>query len=219
MVDEAKAVEPRLLPSVAAAVATWFPELGGRAVSVSEIDPFTAENIPSLPIAIVALARETSNQPANVTQSSIQMFDAFVIEFWFDPARYKRADGSVTPFWSYFDYEAYRDRLVSAFTVWRGPHGEQIRYRGLVQEADPLAVVLTFTFEAHFTWCADEKVVDACLPADQQDGRLIDAKTFRVKLCAPRTEFCPDAITKVPGCDPCGDLIAAADQREDDSTQ
>lgn len=109
--------DTRFLPAVAEAVGQWFPELGGRALAVSEVT-ITKENIPTLPLAMVAFVKSTGNQPDNSTSEMFDIVDSFVIEFWLEPARYKKANGSETPFWSFYDYDAVRDTLLSNLVRW-----------------------------------------------------------------------------------------------------
>lgn len=145
--------ETRFLPALAEEIARWFPELQGRSLAVSEVT-VTKENVPTLPLVMVAFVSSTSEAPARSSSDQFQIVDTFVVDFWLEPARYKRADGSETPFWSYYDYEAIRDKLLSNLTRWESPGGERIAYRGLAIDADHIAVTLTFTFVATFRWCA-----------------------------------------------------------------
>lgn len=191
--DQRVDVPLRLLPALAAAIATWFPELEGRSVAVSEAD-ITKENIPTLPLVMVAFAKGVSEQPANSAQFSIIMADQIIIEFWMEPSRYKKANGSETPFWSYYDYEAIRNVLLSNVINWEGPNHERFAYRALNIDATPLAVVLTFTFAVTFKWCVDDAVVERCLPSTDIDGKPIDDRTFNMKICAPASKQCDPAF-------------------------
>lgn len=177
-----------LLPKIASDVALWFPELDGRALAVSDADQLTRENTPKLPLVMVALAREQSDQPPNASKSLINLRDDFIIEFWLEPNRYKRTNGTESPFWSYYDYASIRDRLLNGFTNgYLGPDGERISYRQLAQESSAFAVVLTFTFTATYQWCPSAMPSDGCeLPAFDKDGAPITPETFSVKVCAPK---------------------------------
>ena len=142
----------RFLPALAEQLALWFPELGGRALAVSEIS-ITKENVPTLPLVVVAFMKGTADPPLNA-----EMFDiteAFVIDFWLEPARYKKANGTETPFWSYYDYEAIRDTLLTNLVRWETPGGERIAFRELTVEAEAYMVTLTFRFTATYRWCPD----------------------------------------------------------------
>jgi hypothetical protein len=133
---------------------------------------------------MVAFARSAAETRAN--PRAFEIVDAFVVEFWLKPARYKKANGSETPFWSYYPYEQIRDTLLNNLLYWDAPGGEEIAYRGLNIEADQLAVTLTFNFTASFQWCYESK----------DKG---DPFTISFNLCADQS-CCPEEI-KVD--DPC----------------
>lgn len=194
--------ELALLPQIAADVAIWFPELEGRALAVSDADQLTRENTPKLPLVMVALAKEQSDQPQNAAKSLLNITDEFIIEFWLEPNRYKRQNGAESPFWSYFDYPGIRDKLLNGFTNgYLGPGGERISYRRMQQESSEFAVVLTFTFRAAYQWCSSVMTPDDCrLPKFGQDGEPITAKTFEVSLCTPKVECLPACYEPDP-CD------------------
>jgi hypothetical protein len=179
-------IETRLLPALAAAIAEWFPELGGRAMAVSE-SAVTKENIPTLPLAVVAFVRSVGDQSQVARQSQFEIVDHFVVEFWLAPEKYQRANGSDAPFWSYYNYEAIRDKLLTHMATWQAPRSARIAYRALDIEADPLAVTVTFGFISTINW-------KSCVnpPPDS----IIDHIGFN--LCAPAYDCC------VPECfDPC----------------
>lgn len=182
--------ERRFLPALAAAITEWFPDLGGRALAVSEVS-ITKENVPTLPLVMVAFARSTADPPARSHHEEFEITDEFVVEFWLEPARYKKANGSETPFWSYYDYEKIRDQLLNNVIRWETPGGERIAYRSMSMEADQLAVTLTFVFRAVHRWCA---------PLGPHGEPI---KQIRSNLCTPES-CCPDVICPDPNpCDPC----------------
>jgi hypothetical protein len=176
--DAAVKQETRFLPALAEQIALWFPELGGRALAVSEVS-ITKENVPTLPLAMVAFVRSVGNPPPNSRQTTFEMGDTFIVDFWLEPAMYKKVNGTETPFWSYYDYEKIRDTLVGNIVRWETPGGEIIAYRGMVIEAEPFAVTLTFTFLATFRWCSP-------LPKDRGEPF-----TIGFGLCPPES-CCPD---------------------------
>lgn len=184
--DQQVPQRPRLLPALAKQIGEWFPELGGRAVAVSEAD-ITKENIPTLPLAMVGFSRGVSEHPVNSAAYTVTMSDSIVVEFWLEPARYKRGDGTETPFWSYYDYESIRNVLLVNLLNWRGPNHEKFAYRNLTIEATPLAIILTFTVLATFQWCYD-------LPDQEGDGTVITDRTIDYKICAPVSEICDPAF-------------------------
>jgi hypothetical protein len=192
LVEPPKAQDPRFLPAVAEAVAEWFPELQGRALAVSEVS-VTKENVPSLPLALVAFVRSTAEPPRRSYAESFEVADAFIIEFWLEPARYRKSNGSETPFWSYYPYEEIRDTLLNNLVRWPTPGGEHIAYRGLNIEAEPLAVTLTFAFVATFNWCAK-------IP-DRGDPFKIGFKLCTPASCLPDPECFDDK--PADECAPC----------------
>lgn len=189
-----------LLPQIAADIAIWFPELEGRALAVSDADQLTRENTPKLPLVMVALAKEQSDQLQDSAKSQMNIVDEFIIEFWLEPNRYKRVNGTESPFWSYFDYPGIRDKLLNGFTGgYQGPGGERISYRRMQQEASEFAVVLTFTFRASFQWCSSVMPGDGCLPSTDKDGQPITPETFTIRLCKPKDECLPQSFERDPG--------------------
>lgn len=152
--------EKRFLPAVAEAIAQWFyPELENpngppRSVAVSDID-ITKENIPTLPLVLVAFTQSLGHQLLRSNSPEFEINDTFVVEFWMPPQRVQHKNKD-TPYWNYYPYEYIRDTLINGFKNWTGPRGERVAYRGLHVEADPLAARLTFTFVATFQWCVEE---------------------------------------------------------------
>jgi hypothetical protein len=181
----------RFLPAVAEQLALWFPELNGRALAVSEVD-ITKDNVPTLPLAMVAFIRAVANPPANGNAEIFEITDTFIIDFWLEPARYKKTNGSETPFWSYYDYEAIRDTLLTNLARWDAPGGERIAFRGLTIEAEPLAVTLTFTFIATFRWCPAK-------PKYLGEPFSVGFNLCTAPACIP--DPCEDV--EVDECDPC----------------
>lgn len=183
--------EERLLPALAAAIAEWFPELGGRAMAVAE-SAVTKENVPTLPLAVTAFVRSVGDQSAVTRQSQFEIVDHFVVEFWLSAEKYQRANGSEAPFWSYYNYEAIRDKLLTHMANWEAPRHARIAYRALDTEADHLAVTLTFGFIATINW-------KACVVAPPDT--IIDHVGFNI--CVPAFDCCvPECFDPMP-CDPC----------------
>jgi hypothetical protein len=175
--------ETRFLPALAASIATWFPDLGGRSLAVSNVE-ITKANIPTLPLVMVAFARSESTQPARSGHpDEYTITDFVVVEFWLEPDQYRKADGTATPFWSYYPYEEIRDQLLTYLARWYGPHEERLAYRSLGINADQFAVTLTFGFEVRFQWC----------PTVKEEG---EAFTPYFRLCAPANECLPDSFFK-----------------------
>jgi hypothetical protein len=182
----------RFLPALAAQIAVWFPELGGRALAVSNAH-ITKVNVPTLPLVMVAFVRGTGDQAARSYSPTFDLIDHFVVEFWLEPSRYKKANGSETPFWSYYDYEAVRTKLLSNLGRWDTPDGEHIAYRYLTIGADELAVTLSFGFISTKKFC----------PIDDEKGEPF---AISFDLCPPKG-CCPDVecfdVKENEKCDPC----------------
>lgn len=142
--------EPTLV-ALARAIGEWMPELGGRSIAVSEAE-ITAENVPTLPLAMVALQKETAEYSVR-NNGNPTIKEDILVQYWVKPARYRRGDGSESPFWSFYDYASVRDRLLGAAFQWRSPRKARIKYLSMDIEAEQLAVVLTFRFEHEFVWC------------------------------------------------------------------
>jgi len=180
-------VERRFLPALAEAIKEWFPELEGRALAVSDMT-ITKENTPTLPLVLTAFVRSTANPPLRNHYEQFPIDDVFIVEFWMKPVRQKRADGSETPFWTYYPYEYVRDKLLTHLVEWTPPNKERIAYRALNVMADHFAVVLSFQFIAHFDWC----------PKTNRYGEIIhEAPAFN--LCTPEGCVPPDCVE----VDPC----------------
>lgn len=176
--------EPTLI-ALSAKIAEWFPDLGGRAFAVSEVNPFDKQNdVPSLPVAVVGLLTEQGAQ-GKFGGSRITLNAQVMLQFIFEPLKYKRQDGAATPFYAFYDYEAIRNRLLSNLVKWRTPLGGAITYQAMDVESDEFAVYISFRLLINEEWCAID------LESDEQPFQF----TIHSTLSAP----CPD-----PCCDdPC----------------
>lgn len=141
------------IPSLAAALADFFPEMEGRFIAVSEIEPFDATNVPTLPIGFVALVSEKGAGTGNIT-----MNDDVLVHFAFEPVKYKTAAGQDTPFFAFYDYEPIRDKIVAFSQSWRSPRNGGLAYKSMDIEASPFAVYISFRFEAAFKWCIPDEL-------------------------------------------------------------
>lgn len=148
------------LPALAKAIAETFPELEGRSIAVSEVDPFDkSTNIPTLPIAVVALVGETGDgsKVPNLT-------DDILVHFVFEPVKYKKEDGKDSPFFAFYDYETLRDRMLSLARNWTSPRGSILRYRSLDVESDEFAVYIAMRFGMETRWCEPEELAAKPVP-------------------------------------------------------
>lgn len=160
------------MPDLAEAIKGWFPELKGRVLAVSEAD-VTAENVPTLPLCMLALVRETADHSWRHSIGNIDLQEVFMVEFWLPPERHKTEGGGETPFWTFYDYPGWRDRFLKHLTMegWEDETGHRIQYTGMTIDADHFAVVLTFSFVNHSSWCPPEDQDNDCKPAHLVDGK------------------------------------------------
>jgi len=176
----------KFLPALAEQLAIWFPETGGRALAVSEVS-ITKDNVPTLPLIMTAFVRSTADPNDQGNLDSFEVTDTFIVDFWLEPARYKKANGTETPFWSYYDYEAIRDKLLWKMGRWEPPGCEMISYRSMTIEAEPFAVTLTFTFMSYFKWVAPKVI-------DEEGVYVIGAKDIGFGLCTPSECCVPECL-------------------------
>lgn len=177
--------ETRFLPALADKIGEWFPQLGGRSFAVSDAS-ITKENVPTLPLVMVALLKGVGDQGTKGRNNRFEMTDQFIVEFWLEPARIKRTNGTETPFWSYYSYEKIRNTLLSNILRWVPPGCEVISYRSLTVHADSLAVTLTFGFLATSQWGPD--------PVPEDDGY-----PFKIDFCLCAPPSCiPDCCEPEP---------------------
>jgi hypothetical protein len=187
-VDAQVKQQQRFLPALAEQLAIWFPETKGRALAVSEIS-ITKDNVPTLPLIVTAFLRSAAEPPARSPVNIFEITDTFMIDFWLEPVRYKRANGSETPYWSYYDYEAIRDTLLDNLSRWQAPGGERVAYRKMTVEAEPFAVTIMFEFIATFRWCVPESTLD--------QGEQF---TIGYNLCTPIECCIPDDDKELDPC-------------------
>lgn len=132
----------------------WFPEVKGRAFAVADAE-ITKENIPNLPVAMIALLRAPPGNRNGVrTPNAV---DNIAIEFWWPPIKAKKADGSESPFYAYYDYETLRRRLAARMSRYAGETGTQFKYAGMDVEATPFAVIIQFVYTVDtMLYCEDD---------------------------------------------------------------
>lgn len=142
-----------LVLAIAEAVAEWFPQLGGRSIAASEIDPFNAAvDVPTLPLAVTALLSETNNQAQNGSQS-INLTTDVMLVFMFKPVRYRREDGANTPFYTFYNYEPIRNTILERLQTFRTPNNGSIAYRQMDVQSNDFAVYVSIRLQATEKWC------------------------------------------------------------------
>lgn len=186
------------IPALAAAMRDWFPELGGRVIPVS-LAEVTKENIPELPIAMVALRRlgfdhsSQSNAAPKITE------DLFV-EFWLKPEQYRLEKGGASPFWAYYDYDAILDKLTAHIMQWTTPRGTRLALTSMEISADALAVVLTFGLSHLTKWCPEEVVGTVCNPVPLPEPLQISFGIVPADRPAGQPCECVPAVPNCPTC-------------------
>lgn len=151
----------------AARLGVWLkdvvPGIEGRTFAVSEVDPFTVDNMPTLPIGFVGMVGQQVNTfPETVT--------TFVAEIVLEPIRALEGDCE-TPFWAYYDIDAVRDAVWARLPEIEDRWGRVIPTQVSV-ESDRLAVYISLTFTISQYWRdpAECKPPDPCKPIVRQPG-------------------------------------------------
>ena len=145
------------IPALANAIADTFPELGGRSIAVSEVQPFGDKtNIPTLPIAVTALVKETGKQVQH-GGGQIELTDDILVQFIFEPVKYTLSGGSDSPFFAYYDYESIRDRMLSMTQNWRSPRNAGLSFKQMDVESDEFAVYIAMRFSLSEQWCPQDE--------------------------------------------------------------
>lgn len=144
------------LPYIAAKVATWFPELEGRAVAVMD-DDITATTAPTLPMAMVMLNNIATVGAGDIqTVAKLDLIQDIAIEFWFSPDRYKKIDRKTdSPFWAYRDFYSLMDRLIVGMRDDFSDLGS-IEFVSMEPGTTELAVMFEFRFRITSAWCEPE---------------------------------------------------------------
>lgn len=147
-----ESVKQPLLVALAAKVAETFPELGGRCIAVSEVEPFNSKsNVPTLPVAFTALVAEAATQSAR--GGPIEISSDILLTFIYAPQKYQMEDRRDSPFFAFYDYESIRDRFLEMAVDWASPGGGSISYRSLDVESDEFGVWITLRFNILERWC------------------------------------------------------------------
>lgn len=164
------------LPALAREIAKHFPELKNRAFAVAECDIVgELKNMPSLPVCMLGLIRETGD--GSVLSNEYNPEEDFLVQFWFEPAKYPLADGGDSPFWSFYDYDTLRDRFVTMLQRWISPREQRVQYMSLEIDVDPYAVIISFRCRHTFDFCPYEPPEDGCTPSHLQDGQPVLIRT------------------------------------------
>lgn len=147
------------VPAIAKVIRDNFPELSQRAFAVMEAE-ITKENIPNLPLCFVALLGLVCVNQSNNVSTPTDLLEHIIIEFWYAPTLYTRADGSQSPFYAFQDYQAIMDRLLAALDGFFGPKRKPVAFLSLTTISDEFALRVTFKVSVKWRWCADKEVLE-----------------------------------------------------------
>lgn len=145
------------LPEIADAIREWFPEVEGRVFATLGGD-ITQENMPKLPLIAVAtgaISVKSHNYTAK-QNSIIEAIDEFQIDFWLQPKRHKRKDGTETPFWSYYSIHSLMKKLIVKLIEFGNEKEAFFEFGGLAVEPTELALILSFQFRQNYRICPNE---------------------------------------------------------------
>lgn len=177
------------LPALAKKVSECFPELGGRSLSVSLID-YSKDTIPTLPIALIVAVKEKYKGGGQVKRVEVE--ELVAVEFWFEPVRYKTSSGTESPFWSYYDYSAIRDRLFTCLRSWRTPQGGVVDPKEMEISADHYTVAIRFELLHCFVFCPIE-----------DDTPIYPVGNIAFTIIPAPTVCCDPECVEKKECEPC----------------
>jgi hypothetical protein len=130
-----------------------FPEMGGRLFEVTDIDDISKDTIPKMPLAVGAFLRIVNSNPNALQMATVD--ETFIIEFWYEPLRYAKADGSESPFWAAFDHSAVIQKVVDIALKWISPNGSRLIFQEANLDCSPMAIMLAIKFSNKYHWCED----------------------------------------------------------------
>ena len=177
-----------ILVEFAAAVSLWFPEMKNRVVAVLDSD-IKADNIPTLPLVMVALVNETSNYNPQ-TNASPKIVEDFIVEFWMEPQKYEVEEGK-SPFWAFYDYDMLRNRILKHLPEFVSSRDVRVQYVSLQTDNMQFAAIITMRFTHTYEWCDLEEEERDCSPT--LDGRPLNI-TFSLQV--PPQAYCDDECAK-----------------------
>lgn len=186
------------LPALMEDLSAWFPELEGRCIAVSEVEPFgDGTNMPTLPMAFAALVSATGQQPQR--GANITLNDDVLVHFMFEPVKYQKADGNNSAFFAFYDYETLRDKMLSFSQQWLSPRGSGLTFTSMDVEAEERAVLIAFRFNLSEKWCLPEEFAEEPTKVDIIP-RMYAAQGTKpcCEPCSPAEDPCADARKENP---------------------
>jgi hypothetical protein len=143
-------IEKRSIPSFAAAIRSSFIELDRRAFAVSFVD-FKQFKPSAMPIALVCMGENGGHShDAYRGPSAIKKADDIVVHYVSKLVKYKSAEGTDTPYFAYYDYEALELRMIKCAKNWVSPRGGLLEYKGVDPDPGEADVTLNFKFVHHY---------------------------------------------------------------------
>jgi hypothetical protein len=142
------------LPAIAAEIARYFPELNGRSVAVADaaIVQNKGSSSVTLPVCMVALAKETSDAPSTSARNPTIVVH-FTAIFMFPKIKYAKESGVESQFWAFSHYETIRNRMIKLGQTWQTPEGAHLGFVGLDQTVDETSIDTNVTMKYQFKWC------------------------------------------------------------------
>lgn len=155
------------LPFIANKISEWFTDLEGRSIAIMDDDITEDAKGIKLPLAMVSLNGVTPVSPVDIRQNDkVALTEEIVLEFWFNPDRYKNKDGGQSPFWSYRDYQGILIELISNFNADEDFECFEIEFVSLNNGATAAAVMFEFRFRFSRVWNLSDNY-------DKNDGEPI----------------------------------------------
>ena len=145
------------VPAIAALIREVFPELQGRSFAVSDVKN-TKENPPTLPLCYTCLLGIVEVGGSNDVATPMDLLETIIVEFVFKPEKYTNADGAVSPFYAYQDYQPVFDRLLTALDQFFAPVRKTVRFLSMATTSDEFEQCISFKLSIAWRWCPSEEL-------------------------------------------------------------
>lgn len=146
----------------------WFPELEGQVAAVTEAE-FTKETAPNLPFGMVALVNATVQSNENDATKTL-VAETILFNILLPIERYKRQDGSESPFWAHYPYKQTLDLLIYNLNQWVSPEKSRVYMMQMEIDTTNFAAVISFRLRHTYKSCYQPEV-DGCVPITLLDGK------------------------------------------------
>lgn len=171
----------------------WFPDLNGQAAAVTEAE-FTKETAPPLPFAMVALVNTTFESSEN-NKTVTYVVENILINFLVEINRYKKQDGSESPFWAHYPYKDTTDKLIYYLSDWVSPSKATLTLVQFELDATNFAAVLSYRLRHRYK--AYYNPGQECEPLVLTDGRplqIFGSSCAKLEVC--ETTCCEEETDK-----------------------